>query len=113
QMGSTAPLWSSVSGGYWARSPDSFGPISPVSQPQGRCRCQLRPCERKSGVKVANSNQRTYSSLVYSFLGARKKPPTSEPQNGETLSEKLRPTGMWLASVAQRDCTSPDQTHAP
>ena len=48
---------------------DSSWPSSPVFQPQGRRRCQVRPCARNSGQKAPNWNQRTCSSPVYSVWG--------------------------------------------
>ena len=80
-------------------------------QPHGRRSFQVRPCERNSGLNAENWNQRTYSSPVSSLVGT--KPPVSVPQNGVRLSEWFTPTGTCAASVAQRDCTSPDQIQPP
>src|ERR1041385_4844815 len=103
-MGSTSALCSSRASGP---SRPSTGPSSPVSQPHGRRRGHVPPCERNDAQKAENSNQRTYSSPVSSLVG--KKPPVSLPQNGDRLREWFCPTDTCAASVAQRLSTSPDQ----
>src|SRR5579862_587100 len=108
-MGSTSPLRNSA--GSAVKVVVSAGPPSPPSQPHGRCRCQLRPCERNSGQNAPNWNHRTNNSPVYSAVGT--KPPMSVPQNGSPDNPLLMATGTWVLSVSHREATSPDHTKPP
>src|SRR5438270_3898176 len=85
----------------------STGPRLPVFQPQGRRSFQVRPCERKSGQKALNWNQRTYSSAVSSLV--EKKPPVSVPQYGMPLSPVLSASAICARSVDHCELVSPDQ----
>src|SRR6185503_20288917 len=86
-------------------------PTLPVFQPHGNRSCHVRPWARNDGQNVANWNQRTWSSPVYSAVGTNQ--PISVPQNGIPERPVLTATGTCVFSVSQVEYTSPDHRNAP